>query len=496
MVAAIVSIETEAYRKRKYRRTIAGEAPFISVLRWLADCGNRREESLCCQLRCHAPPRELMDSIKELVSFHRPCLQYPLSEHWWRLNQCDYAAGKLSALLDYPEKVGNLVPAKLTTEIVWAFTKTTAGEIEVRLDWYNLTCWNTRYKHNVLLSMVAYTEERLRRLNSAYELQASVRPSQPLLEQAYVPQSRIALRLPDRESSPSFWPSPQDYNEAVQNPASAFLDEELAGAAAEEDSLGMPRAASGAFASVYHLRAAKRDLAVRCFLFPVKDQQQRYSILSRHFSAHPFDSLIDFTFIEQGIKVQGRSLPILKMEWIEGLPLHVYVENNLREAGKLTRLRNSFRKLICNLRQAKTAHGDLQHGNILVRSDQLFLVDYDGMFVPELARFSSPELGHPNYQHPKRDGKHFGLYLDTFAGWLIDISLLCLAEDPFLWDRFSGGDECLLIRREDLLNPEKSELFNFLSAHPSAKINSATEHFLSLLQLELEAVPFLEENPE
>ena len=54
------------------------------------------------------------------------------------------------------------------------------------------------------------------------------------------------------------------------------------------------------------------------------------------------------------------------------------------------------------------AHGDLQHGNVLLVPVpetgrlSLQLVDYDGMFVPALAGFKTGEVGHPAYQHPQR----------------------------------------------------------------------------------------------
>lgn len=62
-----------------------------------------------------------------------------------------------------------------------------------------------------------------------------------------------------------FWPSPQDYNEALQNPATAFADEDLRSALAVCDKLGLPRAVSGNFASVYELLSGDKRYALRCF---------------------------------------------------------------------------------------------------------------------------------------------------------------------------------------------------------------------------------------
>ncbi len=52
--------------------------------------------------------------------------------------------------------------------------------------------------------------------------------------------------------------------------------------------------------------------------------------------------------------------------------------------------------------------------------------------------------------------------LDNFSSWVIYISLIALSEQPQLWRQFRGGDECLLFRKDDFENPEKSSLFHNL----------------------------------
>jgi hypothetical protein len=44
------------------------------------------------------------------------------------------------------------------------------------------------------------------------------------------------------------WPLSQDYNEAIQNPASSFADPELRAGEAATNALGMPMPSSGNFA--------------------------------------------------------------------------------------------------------------------------------------------------------------------------------------------------------------------------------------------------------
>jgi len=62
------------------------------------------------------------------------------------------------------------------------------------------------------------------------------------------------------------WPSPQDYQEAVQNPAYAFSDPELRASSPFLNALGLPLPISGNFACVYKMKNHSRVIAVRCFL--------------------------------------------------------------------------------------------------------------------------------------------------------------------------------------------------------------------------------------
>lgn len=62
------------------------------------------------------------------------------------------------------------------------------------------------------------------------------------------------------------WPTPQDYNEAIQNPRANFSEEPLKSGSVALNSLGLPKSITGAFASVYKVSTQQRDYAVRCFL--------------------------------------------------------------------------------------------------------------------------------------------------------------------------------------------------------------------------------------
>lgn len=285
------------------------------------------------------------------------------------------------------------------------------------------------------------------------------------------------------------WPTPQDYNEAVQNPAVCFFDAELRSGQPELNVLGLPVVASGAFASVYKFNCGDAARAVRFFLSPVRDREYRYQQLSDYICSDDLIYTVNFEYQQAGIKHGASELPLLKMEWVEGIALNTYIDQVLLEPGELEKLLHLFRVMTQALRDAGVAHGDLQHGNVLVRDGEFVLVDYDGMFVPALSGHSSNELGHPNYQHPARNATHFGPYLDAFASWVIDTSLFALTVDPELWYRLNGGDECILLRKKDLLDPDRSHSIHTLLNHPCEELRQRVQFLLSLRALPVEQLP-------
>lgn len=290
------------------------------------------------------------------------------------------------------------------------------------------------------------------------------------------------------------WPTPQDYNEAIQNPNLNFADAELREGVLELTPMGLPRVASGAFASVYRMQTDRRSVAVRCFLQNIPDQHRRYEAISRFVSHDQLMATVDFEYIEKGIRVQGAWYPILKMEWAPGRSLDEFVRKNLDNTEALRKLLHSFKDMLRDMRRDGIAHGDLQHGNILVMDDcSIRLVDYDGMYVPELSGLESHELGHRNYQHPQRSKEHYGPYLDNFAAWSIFTSLFALKRDASLLTALKGGDECLLFRTFDYRNPTKSKVFGTMEEHADEDIRNIARAFRSMLYRKPQDVPYLED---
>lgn len=295
------------------------------------------------------------------------------------------------------------------------------------------------------------------------------------------------------------WPAPQEFNEAIQNHEFCIENQELKSARVKLDSFGLPQPITGNFASIYQLDGDGRRYAVKCFLRHVPDQCARYEHIAAALShgtnlaAQHTMSLAEFDFIHKGINVGNRWFPILKMEWIDGEPLDVFVKSKKDDPTTLHALAETLSTVCKALHNAGIAHGDLQHGNLLVtRENQIRLVDYDGMFVPGMETFQSIELGHCNYQHPGRTSAHFGKYLDYFSGTLIYTSLKMLALDPSLFAR-NVCEDSLLFRMHDLTQINSSALFADLDNHHCEEIRKLSRYLRWQLGVKLEdTIPFWE----
>ncbi len=254
------------------------------------------------------------------------------------------------------------------------------------------------------------------------------------------------------------WPSGRDFSEAIQNPSISFVDPELKTAMPATDHLGMPLVAAGQFAYAFKLKRANGGaLALRCFRGFLGDREQRYRAIQSQLSQVSVPGLASFKYDPQGIKMPVQRYPILKMRWIDGLPLDVYVSQIFQHADALKDLAGQWLVTIDSLKKAGVAHGDLQHGNIIVDKNEIHLVDLDGMYVPAMKGWKAAELGHRHYQHPARAAHHFSATLDSFSALVIYISLIAIAECPQLWT--AHHDENLIFTKADFQSPGASPLF-------------------------------------
>jgi TonB family protein len=256
-------------------------------------------------------------------------------------------------------------------------------------------------------------------------------------------------------------PRGDEYVAALQHPSVAFRDYDLRGATIESRPNGLPRPYTGGFTMTFHAAGPRGEWAIRCFTRDVRELARRYDAIGRFTSTTSDQAFARAELIPDEILVGGRRRPVIKMEWIRGPQLNAYVDRCHTDAAAMRSLADEIVALGTRLEAVGIAHGDLQHGNILVTSiGAVRLVDYDDLYLPELSdlQFSSG-LGHPNFQHPGRTSRDFGPHMDRFSLYAIYIALLALADDPALWATYDGGDERLLFKRDDYADPENSRLF-------------------------------------
>jgi serine/threonine protein kinase len=296
------------------------------------------------------------------------------------------------------------------------------------------------------------------------------------------------------------YPSRSEYCSSVRHPQLAFrkkdprtqlerdLDSSLAAGKPVEkqnfDGSMTVWSASGSFGVVfkYETFAPHQVWALKCFCrsnFEVVDRYQK--ILSK-LSQHPCaDYFVNFTLLEEGIRVLGQCYPLLKMEWVDGVHLKKFLKANLDNPSLLKRLAEQFLQLSNDLRLADIAHGDLQHGNILItpagnpsKSNDGFnpltlkLIDYDSLYFGG-DRAEDNIKGIADYQHPLRQSlKHRCREIDFFSQLIIYTSILSLAENSHLWEMYRLDQrEGLLFTQADFQHPHSAAIFKSLAQLPA-----------------------------
>ncbi len=106
-----------------------------------------------------------------------------------------------------------------------------------------------------------------------------------------------------------WWPTPQDYNEAIQTPQASLHDEELKAGLPYTNALELPRSITGSFASVYRMHCKNKDFALRLFLSNIRDQHERYALISDFVQRDDLPYTVTFNFLKKGINVHGEWSP-------------------------------------------------------------------------------------------------------------------------------------------------------------------------------------------
>lgn len=250
---------------------------------------------------------------------------------------------------------------------------------------------------------------------------------------------------------------------SVENKDVLVLDEHAKKGTFKRDARGRLIAYTGGFSVVFPYEASDgTKWAFRCWHSDINNTQRRYELISEAIQKAHLAFLCDFDYIEKGINVEGTIYPTTRMRWIEGVTIKEYICKYRQSKDKLISLAENFFAMTQALHEQSLAHGDLQHGNILITNDhQLYLVDYDSFYCPKLKGEEDTVTGLPDYQHPARkSNKSVSEKLDYFSELIIYLSILSIAEAPSLVEKYKVEDaDRLLFAKEDFDDITKSQIY-------------------------------------
>lgn len=235
---------------------------------------------------------------------------------------------------------------------------------------------------------------------------------------------------------------------------------------------------TGNFAVVFKMHHNKEVVAIKCFTREQSKRKERLSKISTYLKNLDKPYLLNYEYLENEIWVKEPTYPVLKMKWVEGETLEQKVTNLCNRGDKqtLALLANNFRQLAMDLLSMDFAHGDLKPDNILVTpTNNLVLVDYDGMYIPAFKGEEAEEMGEASYQHPKRTAQHYDKSIDDFSILVLYLNLLALSKEPSFLKQFHSAGTHLLLSKNDydtfLLN-RRPTVWNALKSLQDQKIDT------------------------
>ena len=249
---------------------------------------------------------------------------------------------------------------------------------------------------------------------------------------------------------------------SIENSQSLVIDSFARKGLFRRDKRGRLVAYTGGFSVVYPFEYNNEVWAFRCWHADLGNLRGHFLTLSSALSKLNLPYFCSFTYVDEGIVVEGKKYPTTRMKWIDGKNLKEYICIHKNDKNKLKNLANNFVKMITTLHKYHISHGDLQHGNILIDdNDNLFLIDYDSVYVPELQGEADIIKGLKGYQHPKRgDNLLANEKVDYFSELIIYLSILAIAEKSSLVEKYQVEDsEQLLFSFEDFKDLENSQVY-------------------------------------
>jgi hypothetical protein len=254
---------------------------------------------------------------------------------------------------------------------------------------------------------------------------------------------------------------------------------------------------SGAFAAVFKGVHQGRTYAIRCFLSAEQETIIRTRAICEYLKGVNASWLIDVEFLENEISVNRNFFPVVKMGWVDGMLINEFVSTYLDNNNVLSELQKRLVAVSESLESYGIGHGDIQCGNIIITGNAqdftVKLIDYDGMFVPNLAGKRSLEKGRSEFQLPSRSLNDYNPEMDRFSFWVIITAIEAIKNDKTLWRQvMQGGYNTLdnfLFTSKDFQSPNQSALLNRLRGYRNTALNHYVETLRWLCNNPEEKVP-------
>lgn len=234
----------------------------------------------------------------------------------------------------------------------------------------------------------------------------------------------------------------------------------------------------GTSAAVYKAVKGTSTYAIRCFLRGELETFKRYEQLASFLREKELPWKVGFEFLDNEILYEGQFYPVVKMDWVEGTPLNVFIDEYRSDAQALSLLQKKLVELDDNLEKNGVGHGDLKYNNIYIQYNgkdfNLKLIDYDSLYIPAFRGKKNLETGSPGFQPLKRLSSHFSETIDRFSIWVMLTTIEAVKTDPRVWmDMEQGGfnNEHSLFSASDFFNPASSTVIIKLKNYNNEGIN-------------------------